>query len=95
MVAQALRSYVICTHLFRTAAGDLCYRVDHMAYKDHVCFAVVCRSYVGPEPMERVCLGQLELCGSVWLSLALSGSLWLFLVLSGSLWRSLALSGAL
>ena len=42
--AAALRSYVICTHLFRTAAGDLRYRVDHMAYKDHVCFAAVCRS---------------------------------------------------
>ena len=26
--------------------GDLRHRVDHMAYKDHVCFAAVCRSYV-------------------------------------------------
>ena len=43
----ALRSYVICTHLFRTAVGALRYRVDNMAYKDHVCFAAVCRSYVG------------------------------------------------
>ena len=39
----ALRSYVICTHLFRTAAGDLRYRVDHMACKDHVCLTAVCQ----------------------------------------------------
>ena len=39
----ALRSYVICTHLFRTAAGDLPYRVDHMARNDHVCLIAVCQ----------------------------------------------------
>ena len=28
------------------AAGDLRYRVDHTAYKDHVCFGAVCRRSV-------------------------------------------------
>ena len=45
LLGLSSNSYVLCTQLFRTAVGDLRYRVDPIAYKDHVCFAAVCRRY--------------------------------------------------
>ena len=37
---------MFCTYLFRTAAGDLRYRVDYMACKHHVCFPVACQIHI-------------------------------------------------
>ena len=58
--------------------GDLRYRVDHMAYKDHVCFAAVCLSYVW--------LALYGLSGII----ALSRSVWLMYFI-GHLSRSVGL----